>query len=53
MAIFVVIYGQVDVFYILVVFEVNGIRPNESTKNGRRGAHGFKYKIFGNSETIF
>ena len=30
---FFVIFGQVDVFYILVEFEVDGMRPNKSTKN--------------------
>ena len=35
-----VIFGQVDVFFILVEFEVDGMRPNECTKNGRKSAHG-------------
>ena len=38
--IFFVIFGQIDVFYILVELEVDEMRPNESTKNGRKGAHG-------------
>ena len=42
---FFVIFGQVDVFYILVEFEVDGMRPNESTKNGQKGAHGLNCKI--------
>ena len=46
LAIFFVIFGQVDVFYILVEFEVDGMRPNESTKNGQKGAHEFNCKIF-------
>ena len=46
-------FGQVDVLYILVEFEVDGMRPNESTKNGRKGAHGFYCKIFVNFETIY
>ena len=29
----------------LVEFEVDGMRPNESTKNGRKGAHGLNWKI--------
>ena len=41
LAIFLVIFAQVDVFYILVEFEVDGMRPNESTKNGRKGAQNF------------
>ena len=50
---FFVVFGQVDVLYILVEFEVDGMRPNESTKNGRKGAHGFYCKIFVNFETIY
>ena len=46
------IFGQVDVFYFLVKFEVAGMRPNESTKNGRIGAHGLNGKIFVNFELI-
>ena len=41
-----VIFCQVDFFYILVEFEVDGMRPNEFTKNGRKGAHGLNSKIF-------
>ena len=29
------------------------MRPNESTKNGRKGAQGLNCKIFVNSEIIF
>ena len=47
------IFGQVDVFYILVEFEVDGMRPNESTKNGRKGAHGLNCKIFVNFDAIY
>ena len=53
LAIFFVIFRQVDVFYILVEFEVDGIRPNECTKNGRKSAHGLNCKIFVNFETIY
>ena len=38
------IFGQVDVFCSFVEFEVDGMRPNESTKNGRNGAHGLNGK---------
>ena len=44
-AIFFVIFGQIDVFYILAGVEVDGMRPNESTKNERKGAHGLNWKI--------
>ena len=37
----------------LVEFEDDGMRSNESTKNGRKGAHVLKCKIFVNSKTIF
>ena len=47
------IFGQVDVSVILVEFEVDGMRPNESTKNGRKGAHGLNCKIFVNFEAIY
>ena len=40
------IFDLNDVFYILVEFEVDGMRPNESTKNGRKGAHGLNCKFF-------
>ena len=50
---FLVIFGQVDVSYILVEFEVDGMRPNESTKNRRKGAHGLNCKIFVNFKAIF
>ena len=53
LAIFFVIFDQVDVFYILVEFEVDGMRVHESTKNGRKGVHGLNCKIFVNSEAIF
>ena len=45
-------FGQVHVFYFLVQFEDDPMRPNESTKNGRKGAHGLNCKIFVNSEAI-
>ena len=48
-----VIFGQVDVFYSLSESEVDGMRPKESSKNGRKGAHGFNCKIFVNFEAIF
>ena len=32
LAIFFVIFGQNDVFYILAEFEVDGMRPNECAK---------------------
>ena len=44
------IFGQVDVSHILVEFEVDGMRPNASTKNGQKGAHGFNCRIFVNSK---
>ena len=47
------IFGKVDVFYILIEFEVDGMRPNESTKNGRKAAHGLNCKIFVNSKVFF
>ena len=47
------IFGQIDVFYILVEFEVDGMRPNESTKNRQTGAHGLNWKIFVNLKVIF
>ena len=47
------IFGQVDVFYILVEFEVDGMRPNKSTKNRRKGAHGFNCTFFVNFEAIY
>ena len=47
------IFGRVDVFYILVEFEVDGMRPNESTKNGHKGAHEFNCKIFVIFEAIY
>ena len=50
---FFVIFSQVDVFYILVKFEVDGMRPNESTKNGRVGAHGLNCRVLVNFELIF
>ena len=37
---FQMIFGQVDVFYILVELEDDEMRPNESIKNGRKGAYG-------------
>ena len=46
-----VIFGQVDVFYSLSESEVDGMRPKESSKNGRKGAHGFNCKIFTKSRT--
>ena len=47
------IFGQVDVSCILLEFEVDGMRPSESTKNGRKGAHRLNCKIFVNFEVIF
>ena len=38
---------------ILVEFERDRITPHESTKNGRKDAHGLKCKIFVNSKVIF
>ena len=46
------IFDQVDVFYILVEFEVDGMRLNESPKNGRKGAQGLNCKIFVNFKAI-
>ena len=46
-------FGQVNVLYILVEFEVDRMRPNESTKNGRKAAHGLNCKIFVNSKVFF
>ena len=40
LAIFFVIFGQIDVFYILAEFEVDGMRPNESTKMNERALKG-------------
>ena len=34
-------------------YEVDGMRSNESTKNGQKGAHGLNCKIFVNFEVIF
>ena len=53
LAIFFVIFGQDDGFYILVEFEVDGMRPNESMKNGRKGAQGLNCKIYVNFKVIF
>ena len=50
---FFVIFGRVDVFYFLEEFEVDGMHPNESTKNRRKGADGLNCKIFVNSKVIF
>ena len=47
------IFRQVDVFYIVIEFEVDGMRSNESTKNGRKAARGLNCKIFVNFEAIF
>ena len=39
------IFCQVDAVYFLVEFEADGMRPDESTKNGRKGAHGLNCKF--------
>ena len=40
LAIFFVIFGQISVFYILAEFEVDVMRPNESTKMDERALMG-------------
>ena len=47
-----IFFGQVHVFYFLVQFEDDPMRPNESSKNGQKGAHELNCKIFVNSEAI-
>ena len=37
---FFLIFGEIDVFYILAEFEVDGRRPNESTKMDERALKG-------------
>ena len=37
---FFVNFGQIDVFYILAEFEVDGMRPNESIKMNERALKG-------------
>ena len=50
---FFVIFGQDDVFYILIEFESDRISPRKSAKNGRNDAHGLNCKICVNSEFRF
>ena len=45
LAIFFVIFGQVDVIFILVEFEVNGMRPNEVPKMDERALTGLNAKF--------